>query len=345
MAAEMAVKDLIKTIEQCMAQHGPRCDLNHLDISGFVSLDRLFTYELKDFNGDISGWDTSNVTSMREMFKNSTFNGDISRWNVSKVQDMYEMFALCQFKGDLSQWDVGRVTDMRYMFLRTEYEGDLSRWNVANVQHMSGMFGHSGYRGDLSKWAVSNVRDMAGMFIFSRTNDISQWDVSNVLDFTRFVDLGECHSDLGAWKIHPSARVDAMMNAADFQGSFPRVPLHDDGGYVLPDTYFGDLGGNYTLSEAKELVQNKKWLDLYLKTTAPKGLGPLHMAKAITLKAKPTWMSAADFKWVKHQHTVCLGLGMEPREACVWMAQALLDHKAGVVPTHTTLAFDFSSAP
>lgn len=344
MAADMAIKELIETIQKCMHDKGPTCDLNHLDISSFVSLDRLFCYELKDFNGDISGWDTSNVTSMREMFKGSSFNGDISRWNVSKVKDMHEMFALCHFKGDISDWDVGCLEYMSYMFLRTEYQGDLSRWNVSNVKNMAGLFGHSGYRGDLSNWNVSNVTNMAGMFQFSCVGDISRWDVSKVLDFTRFLDLGECQSDLGTWRINPLARVSAMMNAANFQGSFPRVPLRSDEGCVLPDTYFGDLASNYTLDEAKQLVSNKKWLDLYLKTTAPKGLGPLHMAKAVTLKAKPTWMSAADFKWAKHQHSICLGLGMEPRDSAKWMAQSLLDHKAGVALNNSnSIAFDFAS--
>eukprot|EP00978_Attheya_sp_CCMP212_P031464 scaffold119072_cov69-Attheya_sp.AAC.1 len=41
------------------------------------------------FNQDISSWDTSNVTWMRNMFVNeSSFNQDISSWNTSNVTDM-----------------------------------------------------------------------------------------------------------------------------------------------------------------------------------------------------------------------------------------------------------------
>ena len=32
----------------------------------------------KDFNGDISKWNVSNVNDMRFMFEQSSFNGDIS---------------------------------------------------------------------------------------------------------------------------------------------------------------------------------------------------------------------------------------------------------------------------
>ena len=45
------------------------------------------------FNGDISGWNTGNVTDMHNMFYGaSSFNGDISRWNTSNVTDMHNMF-------------------------------------------------------------------------------------------------------------------------------------------------------------------------------------------------------------------------------------------------------------
>ena len=41
------------------------------------------------FNGDISGWDTSNVTNMEYMFIDaSVFNKDISGWDTSNVTNM-----------------------------------------------------------------------------------------------------------------------------------------------------------------------------------------------------------------------------------------------------------------
>lgn len=46
-----------------------------------------------NFNGDISGWDTSAVTSMHYLFDSaSAFNQDISQWDTSKVTDMLGMF-------------------------------------------------------------------------------------------------------------------------------------------------------------------------------------------------------------------------------------------------------------
>ena len=41
------------------------------------------------FNQDLSGWDTSKVTTMFATFWNaSSFNQDIGNWNTSKVTNM-----------------------------------------------------------------------------------------------------------------------------------------------------------------------------------------------------------------------------------------------------------------
>ena len=51
------------------------------------------------------------------------FNQDISKWDVSNVTDMKEMFALTvMFNQDLSGWDVSKVTDcMNFSFYNDEW--------------------------------------------------------------------------------------------------------------------------------------------------------------------------------------------------------------------------------
>jgi surface protein len=56
----------------------------------------------RQFNGDISKWDTSSVVNMAAMFQYTSFNRDISKWNVSNVRNMEEMFDGSKFNNDIS---------------------------------------------------------------------------------------------------------------------------------------------------------------------------------------------------------------------------------------------------
>ena len=57
-------------------------------------------------NGDLSGWDVGQATSMNGMFSGATsFNGDLSSWDVGRVEDMTGMFSgASSFNADISSW-------------------------------------------------------------------------------------------------------------------------------------------------------------------------------------------------------------------------------------------------
>jgi surface protein len=52
---------------------------------------------------------------MEYMFANSQFNGDISKWDVSNVTNIKNMFSKSQFKGDISKW---KLTNRKMKLLK-----------------------------------------------------------------------------------------------------------------------------------------------------------------------------------------------------------------------------------
>ena len=67
-------------------------------------------------DADLNDIDTSEITDMYGMFKDSNFNGDISEWDVSNVKDMEGLFYSSKFNGDISNWDVRNVKYMNDIF-------------------------------------------------------------------------------------------------------------------------------------------------------------------------------------------------------------------------------------
>ena len=81
----------------------------------------------KILHGDrIDGFDTSQVTNMRSMFKGAkSFNQPVGQWDTSRVTDMYMMFFnATNFNQDIERWNTGQVTDMKKMLLTTPNDED-----------------------------------------------------------------------------------------------------------------------------------------------------------------------------------------------------------------------------
>ena len=96
-------------------------------------LSRMFNRN-PSFNGDISKWDTSGVTSMQYMFQSATsFNQPIGSWDTSKVTSMYYMFgSATSFNQPIGSWDTSKVTSMDICFIR--YFVQPTYWELGYVQ-------------------------------------------------------------------------------------------------------------------------------------------------------------------------------------------------------------------
>ena len=107
--------------------------------------------EATSFNGDISGWNVSNVVTMGNMFQGATsFNQSLSNWerntpgNVSTVGNVVNMILMFDgasaFNGDVSSWNTGSVTVMAFMFRdAVAFNQDLGAWDITSVTSMSDM--------------------------------------------------------------------------------------------------------------------------------------------------------------------------------------------------------------
>ena len=85
------------------------------------------------FNGDISSWNTSQVTTMENLFADAvSFNQPIGDWDTGRVKDMSGAFYNCKsFNQDISRWDTSQVTDMWHLFVHAYvFNQDISRWDT-----------------------------------------------------------------------------------------------------------------------------------------------------------------------------------------------------------------------
>lgn len=109
------------------------------------TLEGVFSYNTNLYTVDLSGLDTSGVTSMAQMFKNS---------NISKV--------------NLSGIDTSSVTTMEGMFENSSlYRAELGGWDVSNVLNMNRMFkgiDDFGFALDLTGWKLNSAVNTTEMF-------------------------------------------------------------------------------------------------------------------------------------------------------------------------------------
>ena len=159
-------KDELMKIIKFYSKKYSKHSLNWLNVSGITDMSHLF--EETRYNGDISKWDTSNVTNMRCMFRFAkSFNQPIGDWNVDKVTDMsYMFFNASTFNQYIGDWDVSSVTNMHLMFnCAKKFNQPISNWNVSNVTDMFRMFCNAeNFNQDISSWNISDKVNRLYMF-------------------------------------------------------------------------------------------------------------------------------------------------------------------------------------
>ena len=196
-------------------------------------------------NNMISGWDTSPVTEMKQLFQYMAFNSpspidfDLSNWDASNVTGMGDMFLGNEDWNNggspgISGWDVSSCMDMSSMFSDTAFNQDIGAWDVGNVTRLNRMFrGNSAFNNggspSISGWDVSNAITMRLMFdgASSFNQPIGSWDVTNAGSGTSqapgeagngfeymFREAVAFNQDIGSWDMSNAITINNMFNGA-----------------------------------------------------------------------------------------------------------------------------------
>jgi surface protein len=174
-----------------------------------------------NFNGDISGWDTSNVTSMMYAFGATTaFNQNIGTWNTSNVTNMQYTFTnATAFNQNIGNWNTSKVTSIAGMFTdATSFNQDLNGWNTSNITSMSSTFSNAAaFNGNISNWDTSKVTGME--YMFKKANSFNQnlnnWNTSSVQTMdSAFAFAPAFNGDISNWNTSSVTRMNNMFDGA-----------------------------------------------------------------------------------------------------------------------------------
>ena len=150
-------------------------------------------YGLQVYNSlDFSEMDTSNVTSMKYMFREVLSFGIKlgGKFNTSKVTDMTGMFMQADITGDINfdELDTHNVTEMKYMFAGATAGVISGTVDMRNITSIRCMFADS----DLKECAIkmintTKLRSTEGMFEFTKTKHIvmDKWNMNRIENMKR----------------------------------------------------------------------------------------------------------------------------------------------------------------
>ena len=161
-------------------------DLSGLDTSNMTSMTHMFYNSSKLVNIDLSEFKTSKLLYFNNMFNgcSSLVNLDLSSFDTSKISNFSNLFKDCTSlkKINLSSFDTHSATIFAFTFMNCQSleNLNLSNFNTSKVTTMSGMFYNCSSLTslDLSNFNTTNVTSM-GSGMFYNCNKLTSLDLSN----------------------------------------------------------------------------------------------------------------------------------------------------------------------
>jgi surface protein len=197
-----------------------------------------------EFNADLSKWDVSSVTSMRDMFSDCRdFEGvGLETWNTERVETMAGIFRNCEtFATDVSGWK-GKVTETpmkdavkgavafqrAFVCERDPTEGVMLNTCAPNESIDSSLgedeedeekkdklpLTDETFHNAIEECLQSNP--IGGMCKGSEYGIMPDWDVSRVTDMSKaFYDMWDFNGDLSKWDVKNLKNAQEMFYGAD----------------------------------------------------------------------------------------------------------------------------------
>ena len=168
---------LLSIIEERYNDNKSFVYLSDIDVSELDDLSSIFDELYKMEVVDISGWDTSNVIYMNDMFAECE---DIKKiigienLDVSKLQCANAMFYGCQnlVELDLTNWNPMSLQRASYMFYNCsnlKIIKNIENWQLPNIKNVRQMFDKCDKLDvDLSNWDLTNIKN-----VFAKTGIVN----------------------------------------------------------------------------------------------------------------------------------------------------------------------------
>ena len=159
-------------------------DISMWDTSHITSFYKTFS-NCMTYNKPLNTWDVSAAGTLCDMFENAAmFNQDLSAWTFKEGVVLTELFRGCSaFNQPINGWNMSNVSDVAFMFYEaTAFNQPLNNWDLAHISSFSYMFyGATAFNQPLNNWVVSNSTSFNEMFkdAVSFDQDISSWNVAN----------------------------------------------------------------------------------------------------------------------------------------------------------------------
>ena len=159
---------LLSIIKKRYDNYNSFLDLTDIDISKLDNLSYIFGILNNVEVVDISGWDTSNVTTMENMFSQCSKLKKIigiENLDVSNLKNATFMFSSCEnlVELDLTNWNTMSLQNASYMFYNCsnlKIIKNIENWQLPNIKKVKRMFSKcTKLDVDLSNWDLSNIKD------------------------------------------------------------------------------------------------------------------------------------------------------------------------------------------